>query len=320
MDGMFGYCSGLTNIYCDKDWLKAGCNSLGMFRECTSLVGGNGTTYSESHIDATYAHLDAAGNPGYFSVKEPYAVLDGTTLTFYYDGQRISRTGTKYLIPWTFDYPGWTSNSGNSTITTISFDPSFDHYHGLTTTKNMFYLLRNLTTINNLEYLHTENVTDMSMMFNNCYNLTSLDVSGFNTEKVTTMTWMFRYCSALTTIYCDNDWKNVNTSTGMFSGCESLVGGKGTVYNYQNTYADYAHPDGGTENPGYFTSKFLLGDANGDGKVTITDAVAVVNYIIHGATPGTFNVAAADVDGNGEITIADAVGIANLILNSSVMP
>ena len=61
---------------------------------------------------------------------------------------------------------------------------------------------------------------------------------------------------------------------------------------------------------------FLRGDANGDGKVTITDAVAVVNYILN-TTQGTFNVTAADVDGNGSITITDAVGIVNIILNSS---
>ncbi len=63
-------------------------------------------------------------------------------------------------------------------------------------------------------------------------------------------------------------------------------------------------------------SSFLIGDANSDGKVTITDAVAVVNYILN-TTQGTFNFAAADVDGNGSITITDAVSIVNIILNAS---
>ena len=60
----------------------------------------------------------------------------------------------------------------------------------------------------------------------------------------------------------------------------------------------------------------LMGDANGDGQVTIADAVAVEN-VIHGSTPAGFNAAAADVNGDGQITIADAVGIENIIHNGS---
>ena len=63
----------------------------------------------------------------------------------------------------------------------------------------------------------------------------------------------------------------------------------------------------------------LRGDANGDGKVTITDAVSVVNYILGNPADG-FDIEAAnvngDVDGEGQpsITITDAVGIVNIIL------
>ncbi len=58
----------------------------------------------------------------------------------------------------------------------------------------------------------------------------------------------------------------------------------------------------------------LAGDANGDGKVTITDAVAIVNDILGNASDN-FNEAAADVNGDGKITITDAVGVVNIILN-----
>ena len=59
---------------------------------------------------------------------------------------------------------------------------------------------------------------------------------------------------------------------------------------------------------------YKLGDANGDGKVTITDAVAVVNYILGNAS-SNFVFEAADVNGDSKITITDAVGIVNIILN-----
>ena len=63
----------------------------------------------------------------------------------------------------------------------------------------------------------------------------------------------------------------------------------------------------------------LLGDANGDRAVTITDAVSVVNYILGNPAEG-FNIEAANVNGDFDdddspkITITDAVGIVNIIL------
>ena len=57
----------------------------------------------------------------------------------------------------------------------------------------------------------------------------------------------------------------------------------------------------------------VSGDANGDGYVTITDAVAIVNKIL-GNESENFNFDAADVNGDKAITITDAVGVVNIIL------
>ena len=59
---------------------------------------------------------------------------------------------------------------------------------------------------------------------------------------------------------------------------------------------------------------FILGDANGDGQVTVTDAVAVMDYT-RGQHPAGFNETAADVSGDGYVTATDAVLILNLILS-----
>ena len=61
------------------------------------------------------------------------------------------------------------------------------------------------------------------------------------------------------------------------------------------------------------------GDANNAGKVTITDAVSVVNNIL-GNSVGTFNKTQADVNKDGKITISDAVGIVNIILKGGGKP
>jgi len=48
--------------------------------------------------------------------------------------------------------------------------------------------------------------------------------------------------------------------------------------------------------------------------VTITDAVAVVDYIL-GNIPEDFDEKAADVNNDGNVNITDAVGIVDIILN-----
>ena len=40
-----------------------------MFKNAVNLVGGNGTVYDPNHISQQYAHVDVAGNPGYFTLK-----------------------------------------------------------------------------------------------------------------------------------------------------------------------------------------------------------------------------------------------------------
>ena len=46
-------------------------DSTNMFTSCTSLVGGNGTTYDSTKIDKTYARIDGGtSSPGYFTLKQ----------------------------------------------------------------------------------------------------------------------------------------------------------------------------------------------------------------------------------------------------------
>ena len=60
----------------------------------------------------------------------------------------------------------------------------------------------------------------------------------------------------------------------------------------------------------------LLGDVNGDGRVSIFDAVQIVNYNLEN-NPDPFFFSAADIYGNGQITIFDAVSVVNIIQTQS---
>lgn len=56
----------------------------------------------------------------------------------------------------------------------------------------LFMGMEELETIDNLSYLNTSDVTDMSQMFRNTPSLTSADLSSFDTRAVTTMLGMFQ--------------------------------------------------------------------------------------------------------------------------------
>ena len=72
---MFQACYKLKKIYVSEyneenhtGWTTVNVNdSSNMFYYCNKIVGGNGTTYSSSHTDATYARIDTEETPGYFT-------------------------------------------------------------------------------------------------------------------------------------------------------------------------------------------------------------------------------------------------------------
>ena len=353
MNLMFADCSNLTTIYAGEGWTTSAVEYADyMFRNCTSLVGGQGTTYDANHVDKAYAHIDGGpSNPGYFTDKsampEAYACYtsSNTTLTFYYDNQRSSRTGTTYDLNTGTNDTGWDTDGTKYNVTKVVFDPSFANARP-TTTCDWFYCMTKLESITGMSYLNTSEVTNMNWMFMECYKLTSLDLSHFNTSKVTWMTQMFSGCTGLTsldlshfntskvtymnkmfagstnlrTIYVGSGWSTaaVTYSTNMFNNCTSLVGGQGTTYDANHVDKAYAHIDGGTSNPGYFTAKNASqrGDVNGDGSVNISDVTALIAYQLNGNTAG-INLAGADCNNDGNINISDVTALIGFLLNGN---
>ena len=347
MARMFYDCSNLKSVNVGDGWSTTiVSSSTDMFKNCSSIVGGMGTTYSASHVDKAYAHIDGGtSNPGYFTAPpEAYAVYtsSNTTLKFYYDSKRSSRTGVVYDIPTNpEDYPAWVYDYYR-TLTRVEFDASFADARPVTT-HGWFLLCNNLVTITGIEYLNTSRVTNMSFMFYYC-GLPSIDVSHFNTDQVTTMSYMFSGCNALTSldvsnfnidkvadlslmfafsgnltkIYADSDWGkkvDANASANMFYHCYSLVGSMGTAYNESHTDATYAHIDGGSSNPGYFTSKSLRGDLNGDGRVNITDVTLLITCVML-EDYSAVNAAAADVNGDGIVNVSDVTTLINVVMTA----
>ena len=319
-----------------------------MFHYLLSIVGAQGTTYNESNPkDKTYAHVDGGpSNPGYFHEAKAYAYYtpENNTLTFYYDRLREIRQGTIYDLNTGGNRPGWRIDDISKDVRKVVFDPSFAGARP-TSTYYWFGGMLNLEAIEGMKYLNTSEVTDMNCMFayceilpsldlssfntanvkdmyymfSNCHGLKRLDLGSFNTAKVENMASMFSDCDHLQTIYVSDEWSIASLlllyPSGTFTGCTSLVGGQGTAYDPAHTGADYAHIDGGPDNPGYFTAKdaSLRGDVNGDGSVNISDVTALIDIMLSGETaPQT-----ADCNQDGSVNISDVTALIDYLLSGT---
>ena len=226
---MFYGCSALTTISSNTAWQCP--ESGGMFAGCTKLKGA--VPYDQNKTDVTMANPET----GYFTRSNDGGVeayvsqsADKTTLTFYYDDQRATRTGKSWGIEETKKegddtFPAWagTWNVADRVTARVVFDASFRDFRP-TTTARWFCNYDVLKQIEGLEYLNTSEVKDMSGMFEYCSGLTSLDLSHFNTQNVTGMNHMFFDCSGLTSLDLKNfNTQNVTNMQSMFFGCSGLT-------------------------------------------------------------------------------------------------
>ena len=345
---MFSRCSNLTTIFVDSDWSVDGVTlSEEMFFECNSIVGGQGTTYDGNHVDKAYARIDGGtSNPGYFTGPQAYVVYtaENTTMTFYYDIYRSSRTGATYDLNQRNYPPRWNTDGTKDHVTKVIFDPSFARFLP-TSTNAWFSNMENLQSITGMRYLNTSEVTIMRCMFTHCHNLASVDMSHFNTAKVTDMYAMFYSCRSLTSLdlssfdthnvtdmdnmfyNCDKlrtiygtDWDTgaVTASRVMFYGCYDLVGGMGTHYSHSCTDHNFARLDGGPIRLGYFTEKpaFIRGDVDDDREISIADVSALIDYVLTGEATG-INLAAANCNNDNEVNIADVTALIDYLLVGS---
>lgn len=231
MSHMFHGCTNMRTICVGDGWSTANVTQSGyMFTSCTNLVGGSGTVFASTHVDKEYARVDGGTSaPGYFvdlSYNDtPYVLLsaDGTTLTFYRDSQRLTRSERTYNLNEGENAPDWRNDGSYEGVTNVVFHESFAQARP-TTTASWFAGMTNLTTITGIENLNTSEVTSMRSMFFNCSSLTSIDVSHFDTQNVTSMRTVFYNCSGLTSIDVSHfDTRNVTIMRSMFSGCSSLT-------------------------------------------------------------------------------------------------
>ena len=228
MSYMFSRCSALTTIYASDKFVTSKVQSgISMFSACKNLKG-TILNYKDSKTDHTYANC---GTNGYFTPVFEYAEFDkGTgTLTF---RRGLSKPKVAYALNLEASDPGWLTHKDE--IKEVVFDASFADARP-TSCYKWFWYCTNLATIEGIENLNTENVTNMGVMFCGCQKLSSLDLTNFNTGNVTNMTGMFGYCNGLTSLDLTSfNTANVTDMGEMFVDCEGLTSLDLTSFNTAN--------------------------------------------------------------------------------------
>ena len=211
MTAMFYKCSALKTIYAsDKFVTDQVTEGTAMFSNCFNLKD-----YTGSKEDHTYANC---GPTGYFTYGRGYAMFDNATetLTFSYKGFKPEGA---YELNEGGNTPEWISK--NSYVKKVVFDASFANARP-TSCYKWFCGCVNLAQIEGIEYLNTEEVTNMAWMFKGCSNLKSLDVSKFNTAQVTDMSYMFTHCWGLESLDVSRlNTENVTNMENMFLYCSN---------------------------------------------------------------------------------------------------
>lgn len=216
----------LTTIYVSDNFVTTNVqNGENMFKNCTKLKGFK--KYFLLNTDHQYANYKT----GYFTSGCGYAEFDNATgtLTFSYKG--VKPEGAYDLNAEAFT-PQWSKLGTN--VKKVVFNASFANARP-TICYAWFYNNSNLTTIEGLEYLNTEDVTNMGFMFDGCSALKSLNLSKFNTAKVTSMKKMFNNCSALKSLNLSGfNTAKVTDMNNMFRSCSALESLDLSMFNTEN--------------------------------------------------------------------------------------
>ena len=225
---MFADCSALKTIYASDKFVTSKVQSgEGMFALCKNLKG-TILEYNNSKTDHTYANC---GTNGYFTPVFEYAEFnEGTgTLTF---KRGLSKPKGAYALNLEASEPGWWSTHRYE-IKKVVFDASFANARP-TSCYYWFCNCSELTDIEGIENLNTENVTNMRGMFFNCPNLSSLDLTNFSTGNVTDMNAMFGYCQLSSLDLTSFNTANVTNMYMMFISCQNLSSLDLTSFNTAN--------------------------------------------------------------------------------------
>ena len=235
MEYMFYNCSALTSLDLSNFNTSQVTSMRGMFERCNSLTSLDLSNFDTGQVTNTNGTFSGWNSSQKVYISSKWTLGTNFNPTFISTFANIiakykfNQNTYESLIPkFNSEFTDYTYNDEIDTdgfiVRTLGNDsgdlPTFIGFGassgGLTSTQ--------ASSLLNVEYINTSEVTDMSYMFYKCTSLTSLNVSSFNTAQVTDIGSMFSGCTSLTSL----DVSNFNTGevidmSNMFYNCSSLT-------------------------------------------------------------------------------------------------
>jgi len=239
---MFGKCINLKTIYVkegtDLSTMSSITSSNNMFKDCTSLVGGKGTTFDSNKIDKTYARIDGGSSArGYFTKKGdvPYKVfrIDWKTTKVAPEGlnktpYELATTASKIVFGKPANYASVISDTANYTKNAVGEtddDLIYAYYKTPTddeTNDGELYVFSE----GEIKFEEDDMIVSGSESygpFYDCEKVKNIVLKNINTSSLTNLSHCFNQCSELETIDLSGlDTENVTDMSSLFDGCVAL--------------------------------------------------------------------------------------------------
>ncbi len=298
MGQMFSGCSSLKSLDVSHFNTSNVTNMIVMFENCSGL-----TSLDVSHFDTSNVTDIRRMFDGCSGLKSLDVSNFNTANVEWMSGIFVGCSGITHLDVSRFNTENVRDMSGMfyGCNALTSLDVSRFNTSKVRDMNSMFYNCNSLTSLDlsNFDTRHLsipldedekdwDDLWGIISMFEGCTSLAILDLSSFDTGTVEYMTDMFAGCSNLKTIYVGEKWSTENLQVfqtpydkkdgheGLFTGCEKLVGGKGTKFNANYPNDTYARIDGGASAPGYFTAAYMEEGVSyiyeNDGSMIVRDA------------------------------------------------
>ena len=255
MGGMFYNSTNITEIDVSQFDTSNATNMTSMFNGCSSLTELNISNFDLSKA-SSFSSIAAAIFINTSSLKK----INMSNWKLPADmGNAIFRSGATGSSPIEeINVTGW--DLSNTTNVSGMFASTNSNGIGKGGT--------GLKRIIGLDTWDTSNITDMSLLFQNCSSLTTLDLSSFDTSNVTSFIAMFNECSSLTTLDLSGfDTSKVTGMSGMFQNCTSL------------TTLDLSGFDFTNYNPGYLMMYISSGGFSKLKALNMSDSILPYNCV-----------------------------------------
>jgi surface protein len=332
MPEMFYNCSNLTTIIVSDNWSTESTSpeyTNDMFKYCTKLVGGAGTTYDPNHVGMDYAHIDGGpSNPGYFTGA--YNLwINGVRVT---DANKNGVTGAGISGSVTYEPSTNTLTLDNATIDQRSISEcAISTVYGAPANLkiNLVGINRILANTNTvaINVKESQGFTLCGSGILNCLGTLYLDARDYMTNDAT-MSYIkncsvyinqiisedYEECLTINNADVTTEYLNVGSDHNGYKGlnlvnCYLKSPADGVVGNFGciMVNGDFWHGHVEIKHSG------IPGDVNGDGFVTAADVTALYDYMLNNDSSNIVN---GDQDGDDHITAGDITTVYTIMLGN----